>query len=119
MPNYAHPARLEAIIGIASEMDLKVTYVHDDIIFIEHNNFLFVLDPDDDDKAYIRVNAECKPGEFRAHAENIEKAAGKWPTVKLAYAGRYRLEEGAEGEIQLVLLDEPSPEPGEPEGPTQ
>lgn len=105
MPNFDNDERLEAIMAVCNELNLKVTYIHEDIVFVEHNNFLFQLDAQDDAATRVRFNQECKPAEVMAYGENLQNAAAKQPGLKLTISGSYTLVAGAEGEMQLQLQD--------------
>lgn len=105
MPDYDAPERLEALMGIAQTLERKITHLHEDLVFVEHNDFLFQLDPENIDAAGLRFNRATSGDEATRLMRGIEAAAGQYPGLKLAFIGRYELADPGDGNLELKFFD--------------
>ena len=46
---------------IIEEMDLEITHVHDDLVFIQHNAFLLRFDDECENNLFLHFNEDCDP----------------------------------------------------------
>lgn len=106
MTSFTAADRLEALVRLCHALDLTITHTHEDLCFVEHNNFLFRLDNDDAAKAYAYLNKECQPAERAMFEKKLTNALRGVEGLNLELAGAYELRESKEVEaMELVLLE--------------
>lgn len=106
MPQFTDADRLEALATILNELKLKITHIHEDLCFAEHNHFLFWLDPDEARHAVVYFNQECAPEERGMFEEKLATAVENMDGFDLFLGGSYTLEQDGEDEMKLELYDE-------------
>ncbi len=63
--------------NIIEGMELEITHVHDDLIFIEHNAFLMRFDDECENNLFLHFNEDCEPDKIDSITAEITKRAEK------------------------------------------
>ena len=105
---------LKNVAPLLAPLALGVTHVHQDVVFVEHNLFLFLLPKRDDGPVGLVFNRECPPDLAAKAAVTIFEAA-RQTNLDVALRGSYALEEMEDEQLRLVFLPE-TPWPGGAEG---
>lgn len=94
---------LGIIKEILDSLGMEITYVYEDLVFIEHNHFLLQFG-EVAEKAYFYQNTDCDDDESTAqYAQIAEVAATK--DIELEYKGKYFLKDNDDGTISIEFLE--------------
>nr|WP_321453772.1 hypothetical protein [uncultured Carboxylicivirga sp.] len=66
---------LEVVQDMLNYIGLEPTYAHEDLIFVEQNNFLIRLSLEDPDVLYLHFNKKCDPAEAKLIKQNLRIVA--------------------------------------------
>ena len=95
---------LGIVKGALETLDVEITYVYEDLIFIKHNHFLLQFG-EIGEKMFFYRNSEIKIDEAMGQFE-ILSASLSGEGLELTYQGSYTLEEKADGTMSLELSEE-------------
>lgn len=84
-------------------LGMEITYVHEDLIFLEHNYFLLQFGDAGED-LLVYTNKEAKEGDVITAIDLIAQEVSQLG-ITLSYQGMYALEGGEEEELRLAFYD--------------
>ncbi len=88
---------LGLVKDLIESMKLDLTYAYDDLVFVEHNAFLFRFRDDEQNALDLLFNTECPADEVGSLAPLIIER-GKEFGLTIAQAGAYTLTQNEEDE---------------------
>lgn len=92
---------LGIVMEIVKELGHEITYAYDDLVFIDHNDFLLQF-TDDSNSLDLFFNTECPIDEADAIADSIvPEAARKGLTVNRK--GTYEMTEAPDESLQIAF----------------
>jgi hypothetical protein len=95
---------LGIVKGALEPLDVEVTYVYEDLIFIKHNHFLLQFG-EVGEKMFFHRNSEIDIDEAMRQFEIISTSLSE-EGLDLTYQGRYLLEEKDDGTMSLEFHEE-------------
>lgn len=90
---------LGVLKNIVEAVGMEISYAHEDLVFLEHNSFLFQF-TDDDSEILIHVNREADKAAVDHDIDRLQLVASDHQ-IQLSYGGKYLLSQIDEENIRL------------------
>lgn len=95
---------LGMIKNLIDNTTFEITYVYEDLIFIEHNDFLLQMG-EEGEQLYIRFNVDTSAEEYPAILEELQSKGEAMGFSVQEYGGYRMSQEEGEENFQLELID--------------
>lgn len=91
------------VLELVADLGHEVTYAYDDLVFVNHNAFLFQID-DEGKMVSLYFNEDCPENEADDLTKSIVAAAGK-KGLNVVRRGNYSLKQRAKDNIEIKFFE--------------
>ncbi len=103
MPIYPLGTIMELVESVSTgSVPMKVSYAYDDLVFMEHNAFLFQFTPELD-KVLLHKNIDAKIGEIEEPIA-VLKAAAAGKGITINDGSLYRIEQADDQNVSIQFI---------------